>query len=965
MHPRHTCARAARVVPICLALAVLGCSESAVAPSESPPTGQMSLGLAAPPDNLFDVTAVRFEVTPLAGGDVQSRVVPLEAEGLPAAVDPSLAGHRFADWFVVLNPGQYNVRAVPLAAEGQPSRVCAAVDEDTTVFPEVTTELLLVSNCRGGANGGLDTSVVFNARPYIEELNFRDSKFVCSDEPAVISVVAGDPDGDELTYEWAVIGLPEGADHTDYCLIAQQHFASFAAVVEGRYELRVTASDGEQTASLSFPVYVSHCRGRGECPGDVASPVLPQQPAVFSGQCVCGGLDIDPNWDFDPANEWPVDPPEGPAEDVPGCAPDQAAIFGDIDANEDGVDDIVGIVGIDPDGAQCEQRYCVEENGAFVEVFGPVIDPALPIPLAATSDGCDGAPPMVACPILSDGTQAQDCGGIPAEAECMTITMCPDRGAWADPADASVVETFDVTDADDPVTPAEEVIPLDPADLLVINPCNWDFVTGFEADLPVVPEEGENPLLAEIEKGSDRWKVEMTAGIDAGRVRANGIFHHSLDYELESHTITDLRLRAFGSWRDIVNVDADSAVSSCAYRTRYDTQIAGDSIDLDGQIRTQVGDDNWVNAEVGDIDESSNGAAEDLCEQRLAALRVAERAANEALHDALIAWAFFNLAGPNGTVIDSQAAAQGFINDYEDAVDTYVFVRDAFHDAQTAATDHSFAALIAQTDLSFQLSHPLRTGIGIGPFSVNIEANAVGKVGIGLDMESGSDSAAECDGQPCLRTRSRTNITPRASVGGYLFFSASIGLGQFLGVEAGIRGELDFANFQLPIVADFGMERTVEPLGPPVVDGDLGDMLGDEVLVQPSAASFAVPYAYGANLVGHFLSGRIDLVVRAWVLFFSREWKKTIASWDGIVRTWQIGEDSGDGLAAFREELGLGAMPDFVSLPVLTLQAPLIPLPADQVAVEIVDALGHGHFEHWVGTPWENAPDQRCGAAIP
>ncbi len=60
------------------------------------------------------------------------------------------------------------------------------------------------------------------------------------------------------------------------------------------------------------------------------------------------------------------------------------------------------------------------------------------------------------------------------------------------------------------------------------------------------------------------------------------------------------------------------------------------------------------------------------------------------------------------------------------AVEAYVDARDAFQTAQANATDHSFAALIAQTDLQFQLSHPLRTGIGIGPFSVSIEANAVG-----------------------------------------------------------------------------------------------------------------------------------------------------------------------------------------------------------------------------------------------
>ncbi len=265
----------------------------------------------------------------------------------------------------------------------------------------------------------------------------------------------------------------------------------------------------------------------------------------------------------------------------------------------------------------------------------------------------------------------------------------------------------------------------------------------------------------------------------------------------------------------------------------------------------------------------------------------------------------------------------------------------------------------------FQLSEPLRTSIAIGPFSASVEANAVGKVGLGADLESGSDDTADCDGVPCTRTRTKTTVSPRASVGGYLFFSVGIGVGKFAGVEAGIQGELDFANFQLPIVAEFGLERVVEPLGPPAVPDELAAMLDGDLLVQPSAAGFSVPYSYGARLVGKFLSGRIALKVRAWLLFFSREWKKTIASWDGIVKTWQVGEPgAGDALEPFREELGLGAVPDMVWLPVLELQPPLAPLPAAAVDAEIVSALGLGHNEADLGTPW-NDDGMRCFPPVP
>jgi len=927
----------------------------------------MSLGLAAAPDDLFDVTAVRFEVTPLGDeGPPQVRVVPLEHEGLPAAVDPALAGRPFADWYVVLEPGPYRVRATPLSAEGAVSRVCAGAEEETMVFPGVTTELLLVSECRGGENGGLDTSLTFNARPYIEELSFRDSKFACSSHAAVMSLQAQDPDGDALTYEWSVVGLPEGADHSSYCLIAQGHFASFAAVVEGRYDLQVTASDGSQSASLRFPIYISHCEFRPNCPGDIAAPVDPDEPSVAAGRCACDELGLDPNWGFDPATEWPDAPPVGPAEEVPACALDQLAIFAEVDNDNDGNDDIVGFQVLDV-GDACEQTYCVEQDGTFVPVEGaPFVDPALPIPLAATSLGCEGAPPMPVCPVLSDGTQAQDCGGIPPLDDCMTITMCPDPGAWADPNDPSVVDETSATDHDEPILNAMG-LNLDPAQLVYLDPCDWEHFTGVEFDAPIVdPDAQNNDLMASISKGSDKWKVDFQAGIERGRAHTRGIFHHSLEYDLETHSVIDLRLRILGGeLRDVLSVDAHSAVSECSFTTRYDTRVAGDSVDLAGMMRLQDGGE-LVAAQVGDIDEASTPVAEAVCEMRLAALHSAERFVNERLHDALIAWAFFNLAGPTGAVVDSEEAAQGFIDLYEDAVVAYQGAVDAFHGAQTNATEHSFAGLIAQTDLQFQLGQPVRTGINIGPFSVSIEANAVGKVGLAADLETGIRNEAHCEGVPCVKMRTKTTITPRASVGGYLFFSASISLGKFAGVEAGIRGELDFATFQLPIVADFGLERTIQPLAPAELPGDLGDMLSGETLVQPSAASFRVPYTYGANLLGHFLGGRIKLVVRAWLLWIDREWSKTIASWDGILKTWQIGEPGGgDALEAFGDDVDLGAVPDMVSLPVLVLQAPAVPLPADVVEPLIYTGLeGVGHHEADLGTPWGD-DGHRCFPPVP
>src|SRR5690606_25773424 len=101
------------------------------------------------------------------------------------------------------------------------------------------------------------------------------------------------------------------------------------------------------------------------------------------------------------------------------------------------------------------------------------------------------------CPVLgSTGQQAEGCSALPADPNCLTVTVCPDPGSWDDPNDPDVRHLFSGVDRSslpDSLSPNLQQIPangilsiLNDLGPLYINPCEWDEVLDqftFEVDI--------------------------------------------------------------------------------------------------------------------------------------------------------------------------------------------------------------------------------------------------------------------------------------------------------------------------------------------------------------------------------------------------------------------------------------------------------------------------------------------------
>lgn len=189
--------------------------------------------------------------TVVSEGSVSELLLPVsvpELDGQPLAPDSE---HAFADKLLVLAPGCYDITLTPLAANGEASNGCAAATANgVRIYPELTTEIVLVSQCLSQTGGLVDTVAAFNHPPGLRDLTYVDGRFVEPCQATRVCVTASDLDGDPLELLWAPSS--ESDPHfTPPVVISSQEWAeggleqcaSIVPLQPGNFQFTVTAYD--------------------------------------------------------------------------------------------------------------------------------------------------------------------------------------------------------------------------------------------------------------------------------------------------------------------------------------------------------------------------------------------------------------------------------------------------------------------------------------------------------------------------------------------------------------------------------------------------------------------------------------------------------------------------------------------------------------------------------------------------
>jgi hypothetical protein len=226
--------------------------------------------------------------------------------GIPEFEDSPLHGgsaHAFADLFVDLAPGCYQVSTHPLAAEGTASQSCApALSASVRILDGQTTEILLIHQCKGDGRGAADVIAALNHPPALTSLTFEQSKFVLRCEEQRVCATVRDPDADPVEFSWQQINgspLNQGPEVIKSQLNSDGSMTECIRMVAdtpGRYELTVVAFDllrdpdsgqlirfeeyyarqgnpQQSRTTLSFPFYAAEGNG-GACRASCTHPSI-------------------------------------------------------------------------------------------------------------------------------------------------------------------------------------------------------------------------------------------------------------------------------------------------------------------------------------------------------------------------------------------------------------------------------------------------------------------------------------------------------------------------------------------------------------------------------------------------------------------------------------------------------------------------------------------------------------------
>jgi len=211
-------------MPLGLAFLVAGClgmnEKSGERDSHTGETG-LAIAAAANTGGETDVAKMRYSINRIACTegekiDALNRTITVKLEsmmlpgGISAFENSPLdknSAHPFSDHFELVPAGCYNIDALPLTNNGDASSDCApAWAKGIPVLDGETTEVFLISQCKGAAVGAVDTIVALNQPPALEQVKYLPSKFISVGDTGSICVTASDPNGDPVEFAWTNVG---------------------------------------------------------------------------------------------------------------------------------------------------------------------------------------------------------------------------------------------------------------------------------------------------------------------------------------------------------------------------------------------------------------------------------------------------------------------------------------------------------------------------------------------------------------------------------------------------------------------------------------------------------------------------------------------------------------------------------------------------------------------------------------
>lgn len=209
---------------------------------ESGESAETGISLIVDYDDKNDVVGIRYDIkhVPCANSKenfdpywvIKDKDKALKDLTLPGGISTFInrplaedSSHQFGDFLTLLKPGCYDIYVQPMKKLGthdspaEISKDCPTKvsKKGVRVVKGKTTEVLLISQCKGGKKGALDIVAALNHPPKIIDLDYKSThrlkcKYGAEEVEVKVCARAVDKDGDPMNFYWGQKWGPELGD---------------------------------------------------------------------------------------------------------------------------------------------------------------------------------------------------------------------------------------------------------------------------------------------------------------------------------------------------------------------------------------------------------------------------------------------------------------------------------------------------------------------------------------------------------------------------------------------------------------------------------------------------------------------------------------------------------------------------------------------------------------------------------